>query len=261
MHIRLLVPITSTSVRTDAHLELMAQPGVELSVAFLEAGPPSIESRVDEAFALPSLVAKARRAEADGVDALVIDCMADPGLAILREAVRIPVLGVAQTAMSVATNLAQTFGVVTVLDSLAPLIADLAAIYGYARQYVGTRGISVPVLAIESNIGKVQVALAEEALRLVRHHGAQAIILGCTGFFGCTRAIQLRLQKEGYDIPVIDPLPTAVLVAPALVRQGLSHSRLAYPQHDFTKPIAEHVRDGILGRNCAAGRTPNPTDC
>lgn len=234
--IRLLVPITSTSVRTDAHLALMARPGVELSAVFLDSGPISIESRVDEALALPGLVALARQAEAEGIDALVVDCMADPGVAILREAVAIPVLGVAQTAMSMATNLAQSFGIVTVMDRIAPLLADLVSLYGYDRHYVGARGIAMPVLDIEHNMAVVQDGLAAEALILVRDHGAQAIILGCTGFFGCAAAIRASLHAQGYDIPVIDPLPMTTLIAPALVHQGVSHSRIGYPPHDFAKP-------------------------
>lgn len=219
----------------------MAQPGVELSAAFLESGPPSVESRVDEAYALPDLIRIARQAEADGMDAVVIDCMADPGLATLREAVRIPVIGVAQTAMSMATNLAQTFGIVTVLDRIAPLMTDLAALYGYERQFSGCLSIIVPVLDIEENIEVVHLGLAEQSLKLVQDRGAQAIILGCTGFFGCAAVVRKHLLDAGYDIPVIDPLPLATLIAGSVVRHGISHSRIGFPAYDLDKPMTGYA--------------------
>src|SRR3954464_3299342 len=100
VHVRVLVPVTASGPRNADDLDGLVGPGINLSCAFIPEGPPSIESRFDEVFSVPWLVALAVEAERDGVDAIVIDCMGDPGLAPLREAVRIPVLGVAQTAMS-----------------------------------------------------------------------------------------------------------------------------------------------------------------
>ena len=236
--IRILVPVTSTAVRKAEDLENLAVPGVALSMAFISAGPPSIESRVDEIFSVPGLIAIALQAERDGIDALVIDCMGDPGLGAVREAVGIPVLGVAQTSMSMASNLAQRFAIVTVLDRIATLMNDLVALYGYERQYVGCRSISIPVLDIHHDIVKVRSLLAEASLRLVKEKDAAAIILGCTGFFGCDEAITSRLLEAGYNIPVIDPVPLTVAVAAALVNNKLSHSRISYPPFDASKPIA-----------------------
>ncbi|MDB5365038.1 MAG: hydrogenase expression protein HupH, partial [Rhodospirillales bacterium] len=142
-HIRILVPITST-VRNVDDLQSLAQPGLTISAVAISAGPSSVESRVDEAFCVPGLVALALQAQRDGADALVIDCMGDPGLGALREAVQIPVLGVAQTSMSVASMLAQRFGVVTVLDRVTTLMNELADLYGYDRQSVGCHSSAVP---------------------------------------------------------------------------------------------------------------------
>ena len=139
----------------------LGAPGVTLSSAFIPEGPPSIESRFDEVFSVPWLIALALDAERDGVDALVIDCMGDPGLGPLREAVQIPVLGVAQTAMSVAAMLAQRFGVVTVHDRTTTMVNELVDLYGHGRHYVGCRPIGVPVLRIHDDPVKVRADLAE----------------------------------------------------------------------------------------------------
>ena len=60
------------------------------------------------------------------MDAVVIDCMGDPALGAAREATSIPVLGPAQTSMHLAALLAHSFSIVTVLDSVVPLLEDLA---------------------------------------------------------------------------------------------------------------------------------------
>jgi allantoin racemase len=235
VHVRVLVPVTPSGPRSAEDLAGLGGPGITLSCAFIPEGPPSIESRFDEVFSVPWLIALAVEAEREGVDALVIDCMGDPGLAPLREAVGIPVLGVAQTAMSTAAMLAQRFGVVTVLDRTTPMVNELVDVYGYGRQYVGCSSIGVPVLKIHEDIGKVQADLAEAAVGLVEQREAAAIILGCTGFLGCATAIRTRLEEAGYDIPVVDPVPTAVAMAAALAGLGLSQSRISYPAFERDK--------------------------
>jgi allantoin racemase len=237
VHVRVLVPVTASGLRSAEDLSELGGPGMTLSSAFIPEGPPSIESRFDEVFSVPWLVVLAREAQRDGVDALVIDCMGDPGLAPLREAVRIPVVGVAQTAMATAAMLAQRFGVVTVLDRTTPMVNELVDLYGHSRHYVGCSSIGVPVLKIHDDLAKVRSDLADAAVRLVEERDAAAIILGCTGFLGCAAAIRSRLEGAGYDIPVIDPVPTAVAMAAALAGLGLSHSRISYPAFEQDKPF------------------------
>lgn len=236
-HVRLLVPVTSTAIRKVEQLDALARPGLEISAAFITAGPPSIESRVDEVFCAPGMIALAQQAERDGVDALVIDCMGDPALGPVREAVSIPVLGVAQTCMAMATTLAHRFGVVTVLDRTSVLVEDLVRLYGFDRHFVGTRSVGVPVLQIHDDTDKLQADLAAAALHLVKVQGAGAVILGCTGFFGCAEAIRRVLADHGLAVPVFDPVPTTVPIAAALAGNGLSHSRISYPAMDWSKPI------------------------
>ena len=74
-------------------LRPMEHERLKLSSVFLDRGPHSIEYRMEEAMLVPDLVTKAVEAEREGVDGLVVDCMADPGVDVLREGVSIPVVG------------------------------------------------------------------------------------------------------------------------------------------------------------------------
>ncbi len=227
MHVTVITPVFTEGLLTEDELKSLSVNGLTVSGISLRSGPPSIESRVDDAFAVPGMILAAQQAQKDGADALVIDCMDDPGLGALRESVDIPVLGVAQTSMAICTSLAHSFGIVTVISG--GVFRDLVALYGYDRQFAGCRWVDIPVLELDNRMDEVHAGLIQHALQLVRE-GAASIILGCTGFMGCAGVIREHLRAEGFSVPVVDPLPTTVSFAATLIQQGLSHSRVSFPK-------------------------------
>jgi allantoin racemase len=229
MHVTVITPILVEGLIDEEQYKNLGGNGLTVSGVSLPFGPRSIESRVDDAFAVPAMIAAAQQAQKDGADALVIDCMDDPGLGALREMVDIPVLGVAQTCMAISTSLAHSFGIVTVISG--GVFRDLVALYGYDRQFAGCLWVDVPVLELHERMDTVNDEVAQLALRLVRE-GAASIILGCTGFVGCAAVIRKTLRAEGFEVPVLDPLPTTVSFATTLVKHGLSHSRVSFPKWD-----------------------------
>ena len=66
---------------------------VELLHAIIEVGPTRIETEADVLAAALMVVRRARSLAAAGMDAIVIDCMSEPGLAEAQRAVHIPVVG------------------------------------------------------------------------------------------------------------------------------------------------------------------------
>ena len=226
--IHIIVPIVSNRSWNHEEIARLARPDLRITVSALDRGPPSIESEYDEALAVPGIIANALEAERNGADAIVIDCMGDPGLRPVREIVSVPVVGPAETAMHLAATLGSKFSIVTVLESVRPMLSNLARLYGLESRLASVVAIDIPVLEIESRIEEVRQRLSEAALRTVEQQDADVIILGCTGFLGCSDAIATLLRGEGHDIPVIDPIPTAVCIAEAMVRAGLRHSKRTY---------------------------------
>ncbi|WP_199257184.1 aspartate/glutamate racemase family protein [Pantoea sp. BAV 3049] len=55
-----------------------------------------------EALAIPKIVALGEQLEAEGCNMLFLSCAADPGLAMLRAAVSVPVVGAGSAAASIA---------------------------------------------------------------------------------------------------------------------------------------------------------------
>lgn len=228
-HIELITPIITEGIRTLDEVEPFFRTDLRITQCLIKEGPASIESEFDEALCVPGTIRQAIDAEKRGADAIIIDCMGDPGLHACREAVTIPVVGPSQTAMHVASLLGHRFSFITVLDRLRSLIDKLVAGYGLKDTYASFRAVDIPVLEIGADLGRLNAALAREAIGAVKQDAADVIVLGCTGFLGCAAGIRRELLAAGLDVPVIDPIPLAVHVADALVKSGLSHSKRSYP--------------------------------
>lgn len=229
VHVRIVTPITTPDFRDPAVVKSLEVPGLIVSAKQIVKGPGSIESEYEAALAAPDTVRLAIEAERDGADAIVIDCMGDPGMRPARECVTIPVLGPCQTAMHLAGMLGHRFSVITVLRRLRASFENTAMLNGLTNHMASCRAVDIPVLELETDMAATRAALIEEARKAVEQDGAEAVIFGCTGLFGCAGAVREGLLAQGIDIPVIDPIPAAVHVAAALTRAGLAHSKLTYP--------------------------------
>jgi len=231
MRIRVVAPVIATPLvpMVFEQYRAAARPDTEMSLATLDKGPPSIESRYDEALAVPDVIAKVARAELDGMDAVIIDCMGDPGLEAAREKVSIPVIGPAETSMHIAAMLAHRFSVVTVLDTLIPAFDHHALKTGLTSRLASVRTVGIPVLELHDH-SRLLEALLNQSVRAVTDDGAHLLILGCTGMAGMVHGLVAGLEQHGIiDVPVIDPTVLAVKVAEAVVDLQLVHSKRTYP--------------------------------
>ena len=231
MRIRILAPITSSS-HAEAAQRLYAahaRPDARISAVSLEHGPASVECQLEDALAAPGVVAAAIQAERDGVDAVIIDCMNDPGMEAAREAVSIPVVGAAQASMLLASLLAHKFSVISTAARDVYPTALLARRYGLASSHASTRWVDIPVLELRQDPSKLLELLVDESLRAIQHDGAQAIVFGCTGMRGMAAAVQQELRQAGNDAIVIDPSLAALKWAEMLVDLKLAHSQRTYP--------------------------------
>jgi allantoin racemase len=227
--IQLITPIVTRGIRTLDDVAPFLRDDLEIRHSLLDQGPSSIECEFDEALSLPDTIRKAIDAERSGANAIIIDCMGDPGLYACREVVSVPVLGPCQTAMHIAGMMGHRFAFITVLNRLRPMIDKLVAGYGLKDNYASFQAVDIPVLEIAHDLDKLNTALAQKALTAIDQDHADYLILGCTGFLGCAAAMREKLLSSGRDVPVIDPIPLAVHVADAMVKTGLSHSKHAYP--------------------------------
>lgn len=232
MRIRVILPVITDAWidGTRAAYASAARASTEISVAALDWGTASIECYRDEALVVPDIITKAVEAEEEGVDGLIIDCMADPGLDAARELVDIPVVGPAQASMHLAAMLGHRFSVLVISEADVGAVDHQAARYGLAGKLASSRAFNVAVLDLEENAGETLEAVIAAGEKAVTEDGAHVLVPGCTGLAGWAPRIQAGLAERGCEVPVLDPPSVAVKVAESLVDLGLAHSRRTYPR-------------------------------
>ena len=253
MRIHVVTPVTTPGLSPAADFDSLQRVGVSITQGNIERGPATIESSFDEVFAIPDTVRMAAEAVASGADAVVIDCMTDPGLAAAREATGTLVLGPAQSAMHVASMLALNFSVISASQAVLPVIHGLVAHYGLRERFCSARSVDIPVHEL-GDADRLGLALCAEALLAVEEDGAHAIVLGCTGMHGWSQRLHNHLSAHGHPgIPVVDPVAAAIKLAEALVDLGLRPSTRTYAA-PLSKPVIGYddvvaaVRFDVEGR-------------
>tara|TARA_B100000700_G_C14818338_1_gene748603 strand:- start:142 stop:891 length:750 start_codon:yes stop_codon:yes gene_type:complete len=227
INVRVVTPITTKGFRRTEDLYAQAV-GFDVSHTEIDIGPGSIECEYDEAMSLPGTIAKIIEAEKEGANAVVIDCMGDPGLHSGRECVSIPVIGPCETAMHYASMLGHKFSVITVLERIRPMFENQSKVYGVSEKLASVRAVDIPVLELEDDLNRTIEAMTEQAIKAVEEDHSDVMIFGCTGMLGCAESLEKNLKTKGYTIPVIDPIPLAINTAYVCAKLKLTQSKNCY---------------------------------
>lgn len=234
MHIRIINPTITKRWEADTlkAYRHAASPGVETSVVTLDQGTVSIESYRDLALVIPAICGKALEAQKEGVDAVIVDCMIDPGVPAARELLTIPIIGPAEASMRLAAILGHRFSVLTVLDVLIPMVEDQVYRYGLMHKLASVRSLDIPVLELDDDLQATLQTVIDVGEQAIRKDGAHVIVPGCTSLAGMASQIQAGLAERGCYVTVVDPPSVAIQTIETLVSLGLSHSK-----RTFASPI------------------------
>lgn len=234
MRILVVNPNTTASMtRTiEAAARGAAAAGTQIEAATSAMGPASIEGYYDEVFAVPGLLAEIRRGERAGAQAAVIACFDDTGLDAARAMAAIPVLGICEAALSLASFVAARVTVVTTSERSRVPVEELVRRYGFAGR-ARVRVAGVPVLALEDPASGAVAKLRNEIARALAEDHAEAIVLGCAGMADLAAALQ-----RDFGVPVVDGVGAAVKQAESLVALGLSTGKRGAYAPPAQKPFA-----------------------
>jgi allantoin racemase len=171
----------------------------------IEGHPQGLADPKEEKLAVPKIVRLGQAMEReDGVAAILVSCVADPGVAELREVVRVPVIGAGSAAAAAALAMGRPVGALGITDQVLPPIARVVG-----ERLVGwevPRGVATTV-DLMSDKGRHRFVEAGERLR---EQGAGVILLACTGF--STIHVAPFLQEK-LGMMVIDPVIASGLTA------------------------------------------------
>ncbi|MGF6396179.1 aspartate/glutamate racemase family protein [Pseudomonas plecoglossicida] len=235
MRIQLINPNTTRSFTERLHhsAQAVAAAGTTVIATQPAMGTPSIESHSDEAWATLGVMAQVQAGEAAGIDAYVIACFGDTGVAAAREVARGPVVGMTEAALMGACLVAATFTIITLPPRTLIHARRVVHELGLQHRCAGLRAIDVLVddCQEEDNPALFDALLGEARVAL-REDRCEALVLGCAGLAQMVEPLQHAL-----GIPVIDGVNAAVKMAEGLVRLGLAtskHNSYAFPPRDLS---------------------------
>jgi len=214
----------------------IVEPSTILDGTSFETGTAHLEYQFYEHLATHNVIKKAVDAEKAGYDAVVIGCFYDPGLREARELVRMPVIGVCEASLHIASMItAGKFSILVGRKKWIPKMTDNARNYGFESKISSWRvlDLNVPDMNNKKKTGKAILRQAKIAKEVDM---AECVVLGCTGMAGQANEVQ-----EEIGIPVLDPVLMGLRVAELRgllwKRHKISHSKIggyeAPPTEEF----------------------------
>lgn len=203
-------------------------PEIEFQFESVRAAPKNYVSQYDLVLADMGMLEAGLDAQRRGFDAVCIDTMSDSGVAALRSALDIPVIGPGRASMLMALMLGDRFSIITMWRSWNHLYTRSLKDLRLTDHCASVRSIDVDPDnqgLLKGKEEKVFPLLEKTARQCVEEDGAQVILLGSTTMHQAHAHLQRKLP-----VPVINPGPLSYKMAEAALGLGLSHSRAAYPR-------------------------------
>lgn len=199
------------------NFKTMVRVGTEVDVLWLKTGYSEPAYTWLETYNAVEGVKACYRAWKMDYDGVIIGCTQDPGLMEARSIVDIPVAGVTESSVMIASSLGSKFSLVCLLPAEAASIADKIRRYGLTDRLASIRYTELgPEEAggLYAEPAKLVSVFRESATRAVREDKAEVIIAGCT----LLSSILTRQKVHSIDmVPLIDPVWAGIKMAEVLV--------------------------------------------
>lgn len=189
-----------------AHGRRMKQalPDIDVVTVCIPEQPLGVFDEETEAVASVKVLEQGLWLQTKGVQAVVVTCMADPGVDLLQQRLSIPAVGSGAAGAAVALAFDKVVGVLGITEDVPEAVSRVLR----HRKVVSAvpDGVRTTVDLL-SSAGR-QSAL--KAARRLRDEGAEIILFGCTGMstIGLTPDIESTV-----GLPVIDPVVAGGVLA------------------------------------------------
>jgi allantoin racemase len=237
----LVVNVNTTDSMTQsigAQARAVAEPGTEIVPLTPFFGADSVEGNYESYLAAIAVMDRVLAYD-EPYDAVVQAGFGEHGREGLQELLDVPVVDITEAAAHLAYLLGYRYSVVTTLDRTVPLIRERLLLAGLDAHCASVRSSRMSVLELESSPERAVRAIVEEARLAIEDDNAEVIVLGCGGMADLDKAIRSEIA-----VPVVDGVSAAVKLAEALVRLGLSTSKV----RTYAPPRAKTVRSWPLHR-------------
>lgn len=233
----------SEDLPTRRVIDRASLPGITVDVVTLDDTVPATAFLPLPSVSMNQLLRRVEEAEQSGYDAVAVSCAADPGVAIAKTLVSIPVTGPFEAAVNTAAGLGGHLGIITAKLEGSELehqpttvnwLRDLVQAYGVSHRIAGIRSVypKHPVgeeaerlmrdepetlnELIEKGMREAAEGSALDAARaLIADHDATALFFACTQWGGL-----LDNVRAAVPVPVLDPVVDTIRYAAHLAWAG-----------------------------------------
>ena len=229
MKINVILPTANPETLTQRQSVYagLARSETIISVSILDERVP-LNADPSDSFILPEILEKIVESENNGMDAIIVDCMEDPGVEEGRRLVKIPVIGPGHAAMNMAVVLGHKFSILYPMEQLV-FIHQLIHKYQLSSMLASIKFLPCGLEGIITDSKSSMESLQQTAIEAIVEDGAATIVPVCSLTSVLIQPVQKFLHEKGHIVPVIDGAAAAVKLAENLVDMGLSHSRVTYP--------------------------------
>jgi allantoin racemase len=216
--------------------EAIASPDMEIILGDLPDAPvKEIMCAYEVALVAPLCVREAIKAERAGYDAVIIDCLSDPGVTAAKQVLSIPVVGDLEAVLHYASMVGRRFSILLPGTTTGRMLGrdtsgdmeDLVRMYGFESKLASMRSVPASCLEFAGQEQELPEAMLDQAQQAIEEDGADSIIS-----YGGIDVVSFL--QEHLKVPVIDSVQSSTMMAESLVRMKLTQSKRAFPlPHDF----------------------------
>lgn len=175
-----------------------AFPGLEVKAYCIEDQHDGVYDEKTEAMATLKVIKLAKGLK--GMEAIIVDCAADPGVTELKKELRIPVIGAGESLARVSRTLGNSIGALTITEGVPDVLSK-----ELGQHLIGWRKVKGVRTGLDLELEASYRNSIEAAKELVKQ-GSNVIALACTGF--ATIGIASDMSRE-LGVPVVDPILAA----------------------------------------------------
>jgi allantoin racemase len=199
VHIFAVTPIHVSAeelARRQARYDALSPAGVSVHLRDIGAAAPHALDTEQQVRDSEGLVAAALREAPDDADALLPDCVLDPGVADLAGRLDRPVFGLLRTSVGWSRIAGRNVAAVTRNRAIADELIRQVDGYGFASSFTGVEVLDLDVDAIHEN--DRWVAALHDAVERMDQAGAGDLVNGCS-------AVDLPAAAAAWPVRVVDP--------------------------------------------------------
>jgi allantoin racemase len=182
------------------------------------------------------LLAANRKAEKEGYHAILQACWYDPGVREAREVLHIPIIGLCEASLHIASLLGHKFSIIPSQRKFIAKMSENVRRWGFESKIASWRALDLHVADLWENHDRTMGILLKVARRCIEEDGAEVIVPACGSF-----ETYAKEASEILHVPVINSYMAGIMMAELLADlylRGISASKIA----TYQAPPEEELR-------------------